>query len=57
MAGLRRMMAPGGLVALGFTPYSGQSKGGLPEMLTAAGFTEAHVVESEAGFCALAMNP
>ena len=44
---MRRVMTPGGSIALGFTPYSGQSKGGLPEMLTAAGFTEAHVVEAE----------
>jgi ubiquinone/menaquinone biosynthesis C-methylase UbiE len=60
MAGLRdmrRVMTPGGSIALGFTPYSGQSKNGLPEMLTAAGFTQAHVVEAEAGFCALAIKP
>jgi hypothetical protein len=36
---------------------SGQSKGGLPEMLTAAGLTEAHVVEAEEGFCVLAIKP
>jgi ubiquinone/menaquinone biosynthesis C-methylase UbiE len=54
---MRRVMTPGGSIALGFTPYSGQSKGGLPEMLTAAGFTEAHVVEAEEGFCVLAIRP
>ena len=54
---MRRVMTPGGSIALGFTSYSGQSKNGLPEMLTAAGFTEAHVVEAEAGFCALAITP
>ena len=54
---MRRVMTPGGSIALGFTPYSGQSKGGLPEMLTAAGFTDAHVVEAEEGFCALATTP
>ena len=54
---MRRVMKPGGRIALGFTPYSGQSKGGLPEMLTAAAFTEAHVVETELGFCALAVKP
>jgi SAM-dependent methyltransferase len=60
MAGLRdmrRLMAPGGSIALGCTPYTGQSKDGLPEMLTAAGLTEAHVVAAEAGCCALANTP
>jgi ubiquinone/menaquinone biosynthesis C-methylase UbiE len=54
---MRRVMKPGGRIALGFTPYSGQSKSGLPELLTAAAFTEAHVVEKERGFCALAIKP
>jgi ubiquinone/menaquinone biosynthesis C-methylase UbiE len=54
---MRRVMTPDGCIALAFTPYSGQSKNGLPEMLTAAGFTEAHVVEAEEGFCALAKKP
>jgi ubiquinone/menaquinone biosynthesis C-methylase UbiE len=52
-AGLREMgrtLKPGGRIALGFTPYSGQSKSGLPEMLTAAAFTEAQVAEIELGF-------
>jgi ubiquinone/menaquinone biosynthesis C-methylase UbiE len=60
MAGLqemRRVMTPDGSMALGFTPYSGQPKKELPEMLAAAGFTGAHVVEAEAGFCALAIKP
>jgi ubiquinone/menaquinone biosynthesis C-methylase UbiE len=52
---VRRIMKPGGKIALGFTPYSGQSKSGLPEMLTAAAFTETQVAESELGFCALAI--
>jgi len=59
-AGLRemwRVLKTGGRIALGFTPYSGQSKRGLPEMLTAAAFTEAHVVETALGFCALAIKP
>jgi ubiquinone/menaquinone biosynthesis C-methylase UbiE len=60
MAGLReirRVMTPGGGIALGFTSYSGQSKSGLPEMLIAAGFTAARLVEAEGGFCALAIKP
>jgi ubiquinone/menaquinone biosynthesis C-methylase UbiE len=59
MAGLRemrRVMTPDGSTALGFTLYSGQSKNGPPAMLTAAGFTEAHVVKAEAGFCALTIK-
>jgi ubiquinone/menaquinone biosynthesis C-methylase UbiE len=54
---MRRVIKTGGSIALGFTPYSGQPKSGLPAMLTAAAFTEAHVVEIELGFCALAIKP
>lgn len=53
---MRRVMKVGGKIALGFTPQSGQSSTGLTEMLTAAGFTEAHLVEAEQGFCALAIE-
>lgn len=54
---VRRVMTPGGRIALGFTPYSGQRNGGLLEILTAAGFVEARMVESNKGFCALATKP
>jgi ubiquinone/menaquinone biosynthesis C-methylase UbiE len=54
---MRRVMRAGGRIALGFTPYSGQPKDGLSEILTAAGFVEARVVESDKGFCALAGKP
>jgi ubiquinone/menaquinone biosynthesis C-methylase UbiE len=54
---MRRVLKPGGRIALGFTPYSGQPQSGVPERLTAAAFTEAHVVETELGFCALAVKP
>ena len=51
---IRRVMKPGGLIALGFTPYSGRPSRGLTETLVAAGFTKAHVVETDKWFCALA---
>ena len=54
---MRRVMKPGGRIALGFTSYSGQSKSGPPEALTAAGFTEVHLVAAEEGFCVLAIKP
>ncbi len=54
---LRRGMKPGSRSALGFTPYSGQSKNGLPEVLTGAGFSEVNVVEADEGFCVLAIKP
>jgi ubiquinone/menaquinone biosynthesis C-methylase UbiE len=54
---IRRVMQAGGRMALGFTPYSGQRQGGLTERLAAAGLTEAHVVETEMGFCVLASKP
>jgi ubiquinone/menaquinone biosynthesis C-methylase UbiE len=54
---MRRVLKPGGKIALGFTPYSRQPSQGLAEMLVAAGFAEAHVVEKDKNFCALAVKP
>jgi len=54
---LRRVLKPGGRVALGFTPYSGQKNEGVVEKLEAAGFVKPHVVEKEKNFCALAARP
>jgi ubiquinone/menaquinone biosynthesis C-methylase UbiE len=53
---MRRVMKPGGKVALGFTPYSAQRKEGLTQILTVAGFTKAKLVERDNWFCALALN-
>ena len=52
-----RVLTTDGSIALGFTPYAGQSKSGLSELLTAAGFIDVKVVESVLGFCALAVKP
>jgi len=41
---------------LGFTPYSGQPKEGLIEILSAAGLTKANVVERNDWFCAIALK-
>lgn len=54
---IRRVLKTGDRIALGFTPHSGQSKSEVPEMLSASGFVEACVVESDKGFCALAGKP
>jgi ubiquinone/menaquinone biosynthesis C-methylase UbiE len=54
---IRRVMKPGARVAIGFTPYSGQQNMGLTEILEAAGFTKATVVERNKWFCALAVKP
>jgi len=60
VAGLRemhRVLKAGGKIALGFTPYSGRSKNGVAETLKVSGFVEARVVESDTGFCAMALKP
>jgi ubiquinone/menaquinone biosynthesis C-methylase UbiE len=54
---MRRVMKPAARVALGFTAHSGQPNKGLTEILMAAGFTKANVVEREKCFCALALKP
>ena len=52
-----RVMKPGGKIALGFTPYSGQPNRGFEATLIAAGFTKAQVVETGKAFCVLAKKP
>ncbi len=54
---MRRVLKPGGEIALGSTPNSGQPNTGIAETLTAAGFAKAHVVERDKNFCALAIKP
>ena len=54
---IRRVMKPGGRIAFGFTPYSGQQNQGFTETLTAAGFRKATVVEKDRWFCALTLKP
>jgi ubiquinone/menaquinone biosynthesis C-methylase UbiE len=59
IAGLReiwRVLKPRGRVVLGFTPYAGQPQAGLTDILTAAGFAGAHVMDIERDFCALAIK-
>jgi len=60
LAGLReigRVLTGGGRVALGFTPNSRQPRTGVTEMLSAAGFEAARLVDLRGGFCALAHKP
>jgi SAM-dependent methyltransferase len=55
---IRRVMKSGGGIALGFTPYSGQSKHSLTNTLVGTGFVKARLVEdASTGFCVLARKP
>lgn len=53
---IRRVMKPGGKIALAFTRHSGQPKSGLTDTLTAANFSDGRVAETGDGFCVLAMK-
>ena len=54
---VRRVMKPGGTIALAFTPYSGQAKDSLAALLQAAGFDKARILDGDKGFCAIAATP
>ena len=54
---MRRVLKPGGKLALGFTTHSGQARNGVTESLTTAGFANAQIVESKDLFCAIASRP
>jgi ubiquinone/menaquinone biosynthesis C-methylase UbiE len=56
-AGLReilRVLKHGGSIVLGFTVNSGQPKEGVAELLSAAGFAQARIVDRSKLFCAIA---
>ena len=54
---IRRVLKPGGIVALCFTVHSGQSREGVVEPLAAAGFAQQRMVDQATLFCAIATKP
>jgi len=54
---MRRVLKPGGRIALGFTRHAGQRRDGLLERLNAAGFIGARLLEADKGSCTLATKP
>jgi len=54
---MRPAMKHGGIVVLGFTRHSGQSKEGLIEVLTEAGLAGTSIIDSDHDFCVPAIKP
>ncbi|HET6724977.1 MAG TPA: class I SAM-dependent methyltransferase [Gammaproteobacteria bacterium] len=54
---IRRVLRSGGSIALAFTPRSGQTKDGLTELLTAAGFADTRIFGVHEELFALATKP
>jgi predicted methyltransferase len=53
---IRRVLRPGGRIALGFTRHSGQLRDGVTDPLIRAGFAEVRIVDNNQDFCVLAMR-
>ena len=54
---IRRVLKPGGNIALCFTVNSGQPKSGVTESFVAAGFQQERIVDQAKQFCAIATKP
>lgn len=54
---VRRVLNPGGAVAVAFTPHSGYSADELPDTLVEAGFERVRVERDGSNVCALAVEP
>src|SRR5262245_10652940 len=54
---IRRVLKPGGTIALGFTSWSGQSTEGLIDIVAAAGFADAHMLYLGREFWVFAVRP
>jgi ubiquinone/menaquinone biosynthesis C-methylase UbiE len=54
---VRRVLKPGGILALAFTPHSGQQRSGLEDLVAAAGFAETQVAKRHANIFLRARKP
>lgn len=52
---MRRVLRPGGSLALTFTSHSGQSPEGVLEIVAVAGFGDCRMVDARGAFCVLAL--
>ena len=54
---IRRVLRPGGRLALGFTPRALRSRRAASDAVTVAGFQDLTLIEINEGFCVMARNP